>query len=263
MLSQDDKITLYMRPGCHVCARVKAFLTDNGVPFTVRDVDAEPLTPDELWALFNKKADRLRVPFTAVNDGDDVVLGYDPLRLEGVLLRGDRGGWQASTALAGERTYESDLPRGWTSDAEGHVSTERFATPPGSHLEAEVGMSVRADPPAFAGLRLHDVAGGIIFGFEVTSSAVFAVHRRLALPGVNLPEETFAHRVELGLPTTPGESHRYRIAYQHDSGQVDWHVDGVRAYWSTTPRPVEGMSLGMSAGPDARARWTPWLIRTK
>lgn len=259
---KTDTVTLYMRPGCHVCARVKAFLTDNGVPFRVRDVDAEPLDADELWALFTKKADRLRVPFTAINDGDDVVLGYDPLRLEGVLLRGDRGGWQASTRLAGTREVPAPGDASsWQDDGDAHTCTERFATPPGTRLVAETGMAVR---DGTASVRLHDIAGGIVFGFEATGSAILAVHRRIALPGVNLPEETFSHRVELGVDTTPGESHRYRIAYQHDSGQVEWHVDGARAYWATTQRPVEGVSLQAStSGPDARVRWTPWLIRTE
>ncbi len=95
-----------MRPGCHVCARVKGFLSENGVPFQIRDVDREPLTPRELWELFNRKASRLRVPFTVLNNGEDVVLGYDPLRLEGVFLQGDLGGWKASSSVQGSSVYD-------------------------------------------------------------------------------------------------------------------------------------------------------------
>jgi hypothetical protein len=68
---------------------VEEFLSRNGVPFRVRDVDREPLDARELWALFNRKQGRLRVPFVALNDGEDVVLGYDPQRLEEVFVRGE------------------------------------------------------------------------------------------------------------------------------------------------------------------------------
>ncbi|MGI8722709.1 MAG: glutaredoxin family protein, partial [Geodermatophilaceae bacterium] len=92
MLKPDDRVVVYMRPGCHVCARVKSFLTEHEVPFHARDVDSDPLTPREFWDLFNRKANRLRVPFTALNDGEDVVLGFDPQRLEGVFVHGELGG---------------------------------------------------------------------------------------------------------------------------------------------------------------------------
>lgn len=106
MLSEDDRVVLYKRHGCTVCARVERFLTEHGVDFETRDVDGEPLTPMELWVLFNKKADRLRVPFTALNDGEDVVLGYDPDRLESVFLHGHVGGTSAGTAVTGELVYD-------------------------------------------------------------------------------------------------------------------------------------------------------------
>lgn len=275
-----DRVVLYMRQGCHVCARVKRFLTEHDVPFRVRDVDAEPLNPDELWALFTRKADRLRVPFTALDDGADVVLGYDPVRLEGVFLQGDRGGYQASTRVAGERTEGGyDDPARWrvTDPADGarphalatrtatrYVSAERFATPPGSLLTAGVGMAVAAPPGTTGWARLHDEPGGIRFGFAVTATGLFAVHERVALPGVTLAEERFTHRVLLdGGPVADG-AHRFGITYRHDTGLVEWLVDGVRAYWATTPNPVEGMSLdvGLEVGDAGRpkARWTAWSV---
>lgn len=106
VLTAEDRVVLFMRPGCHVCARVKKYLTEHSIPFEIRDVDSEPLTPRELWGIFNRKASRLRVPFTVLNDGEDVVLGYDPLRLEGVFLLGDHGGWQRSSAVYGKQTYD-------------------------------------------------------------------------------------------------------------------------------------------------------------
>lgn len=106
MLTSDDRVVLYKRHGCTVCARVERFLAEHDVEFEIRDVDGDPLTPMELWDLFNKKADRLRVPFTALNDGEDVVLGYDPDRLEAVFLRGHLGGTSEGTRIDGEQVYD-------------------------------------------------------------------------------------------------------------------------------------------------------------
>lgn len=106
MLKPEDRVVVYARPGCHVCGRVKKYLGEHGIAFEMRDVDAEPLTPRELWDLFNRKANRLRVPFTALNDGEDVVLGFDPQRLEGVFVHGELGGVQPSTAPAAASTYD-------------------------------------------------------------------------------------------------------------------------------------------------------------
>lgn len=106
VLKPEDRVTLYKRQGCTVCARVQGFLSDNDVPFEIRDVDADPLTPMELWDLFNRKADRLRVPFTALNDGEDVVLGYDPDRLAAVFLHGHLGGTAEGTTVTGQEVYD-------------------------------------------------------------------------------------------------------------------------------------------------------------
>ncbi|MBA3338300.1 MAG: glutaredoxin family protein [Geodermatophilaceae bacterium] len=179
MLKPDDRVVVYMRPGCHVCARVKNFLTEHNVPFDGRDVDSDPLTPRELWDLFNRKADRLRVPFTALNDGEDVVLGFDPQRLEGVFVHGELGGVQVASAVTAPVRYDEfstpDIDAGlwdWTSGGPsastngcaahrvetgngrllisasgedvGLVSTQRFGTPPGSVVAFGLTMSFEA-----------------------------------------------------------------------------------------------------------------------
>lgn len=182
MLSPDDRVVVYMRPGCHVCARVKGFLTDRNLPYETRDVDRDPLTPRELWDLFNRKANRLRVPFTALNDGEDVVLGFDPQRLEGVFVHGELGGVQVSTPVQESAGYDAfttarldetlwapastDLANGSTGrpDNDRHaetgdgrlrltgparyVSTRRFGTPPGSQVSFGLDLAVETDPDA-------------------------------------------------------------------------------------------------------------------
>lgn len=182
VLTGDDRVVVYQRPGCHVCARVKDHLTTLGVPYELRDVDRDPLTPKELWDLFNLKADRLRVPFTVLNDGEDVVLGFDPLRLEGVFTRGELGGAVRSDLVEGTHVHDpfdgpALDPDLWRSavrgrDAAGattapttesttarlrvsgglmvvesdqdvrYLAARRYASPPGSVLTAELDATV-------------------------------------------------------------------------------------------------------------------------
>lgn len=322
MLKPDDRVVVYMRPGCHVCARVKKFLTENGVPYEARDVDSDPLTPRELWDLFNLKANRLRVPFTALNDGEDVVLGFDPQRLEGVFVHGELGGNQVSSAVSAAAVYDeytsADVdPAAWISTIEdgatggaadhgydvktGHgelriagvagdasfMSTQRFGTPPGSLVDFTLDMSFEAEAGAegeashspmggpLAQLGVRDLPSGIQLGFEVTNDVILAVHRRAGVEGVAAANEHFEHRVLTGHPTTAGQTHRYRISYQHDTSQGNWFVDDTCVYTAVLPLQIEGFSLSMgivqpagavgptAAGPGrASAVWTPWQIGT-
>ncbi|MBA3280350.1 MAG: glutaredoxin family protein [Geodermatophilaceae bacterium] len=316
MLKPDDRVVVYMRPGCHVCARVKKFLTEHDVPYEARDVDGDPLTPRELWDLFNRKADRLRVPFTALNDGEDVVLGFDPQRLEGVFVHGELGGVQVATAVTGVSGYDefttaeldgtrwvareregSDAqPTGRGQDIEtgagylriskpehdvGYLSTQRFATPPGSLVSFQVDMSFEAGlqpapllGPPLGEVGLRDLPTGMLLGFEVTNEAIVAVHRRTGVAGVAAESEHFAHRVFTDLDSKAGQSHRYRISYRHDTSQARWYVDDRSVYDAIAPLQIEGVSLSMGLvlgdGTDtvdasrqsAVATWTPWQVVT-
>jgi len=314
MLKPDDRVVVYMRPGCHVCARVKNFLTEHDVPYEARDVDSDPLTPRELWDLFNRKADRLRVPFTALNDGEDVVLGFDPQRLEGVFLHGELGGVQVATAVDGDSVYdeftsaELDGQRWAAREQEGaealrsdhghdietgqgalrvsnprgdvgYLSTQRFATPPGSLVSFQVHMSFEAGLQQATPLglplgevSLRDLPTGLLLGFEVTNETIFAVHRRAGVPGVAVESEHFAHRVVTDLDSMAGQSHRYRISYRHDTSQARWYVDDRCVYEAITPLQIEGVTLSMgivlgeradvldASRHSAAATWTPWYV---
>lgn len=314
MLKPDDRVVVYMRPGCHVCARVKRFLTKHEIPYEARDVDSEPLTPRELWDLFNRKADRLRVPFTALNDGEDVVLGFDPQRLEGVFVHGELGGVQVASAVTAPVVYdeftsaELDSTR-WVSravdesndlaaehgyDVEtgqgqlrisgahgdvGYLSTKRFGTAPGSLVSFELEMSFKTEgqsgPTALGAsmgeVSLRDLPTGMLLGFQTTNDAILAVHRRAGVPGVAAEAEHFAHRVITDHDTEAGQSHRYRISYQHDTSQARWFVDDQCVYAAIAPLQIEGVSLSMgivgdaastvtSAPVSASATWTPWQV---
>ncbi len=322
MLSPDDRVVIYMRPGCHVCARVKNFLTEHEVPFTARDVDSDPLTPRELWELLNRKADRLRVPFTALNDGEDVVLGFDPQRLEGVFVHGELGGVQPSSAVTTPLVYDEfvtpELDKAlWGSDSRGRAddlsdkdghdvatgqgqlriscpanggqpcsarpvrrtSTRRFGTPPGVLVSFELDMVFEADPHMGQSLDcprgeigLRDLPTGMLLGFEVSNGTILAVHQRCQLPGVVADAEQFSHRLISDIETKPGQLHRYRISYQHDTSRARWYVDDRCVYAAIVPLQIEGVSLGMgllcglvsgaaqATQRHASATWRPWNI---
>lgn len=285
MLTESDRVVLFMRQGCHVCARVRKHLEGRGVPFTVRDVDREELTPRELWEILTRKANRLRVPFTVLNDGEDVVLGHDPLRLDGVFTHGDHGGWQASTVVNGPRVYDDFTSEGidgdrWErvsgsadvrvgggvleADAAGvdavHLrSRERFATPPGSALTFATTMTGETGDGGRATLAATDVAGGMRFAFGIESGVIHAEHQRLLLPGVTLQDEAYRHRVVLDDVPDPLRPHLYAVRYTHSTGRVEWLVDGVVRYWATSGTPVEGCTLELAVS-AAHARWDPWTV---
>jgi arsenate reductase-like glutaredoxin family protein len=67
---------------------VEEFLSQNGIPFELRDQFVEPLTPDELFTLFHDRAGRQIGPLTKVGNyidpqnGPGLVYGCDLLRLD-------------------------------------------------------------------------------------------------------------------------------------------------------------------------------------
>lgn len=65
--------------GLHGGERV-SFPAWRGVVYDVRNPDGKPLTKDEPWDRMALPDGRLRTPRTVV--GENVVLGYDPVKLE-------------------------------------------------------------------------------------------------------------------------------------------------------------------------------------
>lgn len=105
-------------------------------------MDREPLSANELWALFNRKQDRLRIPFVALNDGEDVVLGYDPERLEEVFVHGWLSG-PPTTPRPDERVVYDDFSGGELDSSRWAVAEMRQAEGP-SYRYADPNAVVRA-----------------------------------------------------------------------------------------------------------------------
>jgi arsenate reductase-like glutaredoxin family protein len=68
---------------------VEALLSQNGIDYQLHDLAHQPLGPDELWALLHDAQGRQVGPINRIGDGPahpqaglNVVLGYDPIRLQ-------------------------------------------------------------------------------------------------------------------------------------------------------------------------------------
>lgn len=73
------KVTVYSKPFCGGCEKVKEFLADNGVEFEVKDTSKEPEAKAEVIEM-----GYMSVPVTKVVTGDNVIHfgGYEPDKLD-------------------------------------------------------------------------------------------------------------------------------------------------------------------------------------
>jgi len=73
------KVTVYSTESCPWCKKVKAFLKENKVKFTNKDVGANPKAAQEMI----KKSGQQGVPVTDV--GGEIVIGFDESKLKTLL----------------------------------------------------------------------------------------------------------------------------------------------------------------------------------
>ena len=72
------RVILYSQPGCPPCFAAKQFLTARNIPFEYRDVKADSGALRELVKLNSRSTPTIVV-------GDQVLIGFDPARLEQML----------------------------------------------------------------------------------------------------------------------------------------------------------------------------------
>ncbi|MBA4372664.1 MAG: hypothetical protein C0402_07340 [Thermodesulfovibrio sp.] len=84
------KVTLYSLSTCPVCKKVKTFLDDNGITYTLIEVDL--LQSGEQWVMTKEVArhnPQSTYPTTVV---EEVVVGYDIDRLRAKILGSNASG---------------------------------------------------------------------------------------------------------------------------------------------------------------------------
>jgi len=74
----QKRVILYSQPGCPPCYAAKHFLTSREVSFEYKDVTADPSALRELVKLNSRSTPTIVV-------GDEVMIGFDPGRLEQLL----------------------------------------------------------------------------------------------------------------------------------------------------------------------------------
>jgi glutaredoxin-like YruB-family protein len=72
------RVILYSQPGCPPCFAAKKFLAARNIPFEYKDVQADPAALRELVSLNSRSTPTIVV-------GDEVMIGFDPDRLESAL----------------------------------------------------------------------------------------------------------------------------------------------------------------------------------
>ena len=78
----ETRVVLYSQPGCAPCFAARTFLKSRKVPFTYRDVQADPQAFRELMDLGSRSTPTLLV-------GSEVMIGFDPEKLETLLAAGE------------------------------------------------------------------------------------------------------------------------------------------------------------------------------
>lgn len=94
--------TLYTSTGCDYCAKIKQFLTQNGVAYEERDILKEPAWLDELakFGIFG-------VP--ALNLADEWIVGYRPNKMKAVLDKHQAAASAAAAAPAATEPAEDGI----------------------------------------------------------------------------------------------------------------------------------------------------------
>jgi glutaredoxin-like YruB-family protein len=72
------RVILYSQPGCPPCFAAKHFLTARNIPFEYKDVKADTGALRELARLNSRSTPTIVV-------GEEVMIGFDPDRLESML----------------------------------------------------------------------------------------------------------------------------------------------------------------------------------
>lgn len=75
----EKKVVIFTQPGCPPCQTAKAYLTQKGIPFEDRDVTKDPAAVQDMVNKYGSRS----TPTIVI--GDEVMIGFDPKRLDQIL----------------------------------------------------------------------------------------------------------------------------------------------------------------------------------
>jgi glutaredoxin-like YruB-family protein len=79
---QQKKLTLFTQPDCTPCRWVKSYLQEKGLAFEERDISLDAEAVDDLVQKYNSRS----TPTLVIGE-DEVMIGFDPDRLEEILAQ--------------------------------------------------------------------------------------------------------------------------------------------------------------------------------
>jgi len=85
--SSTGVVVLYAAPGCGHCARARNWFTGNGIPFTEKDVHADPSAAAEIAALGRSQGipDSYLSSVPLINVNGKLLVGFDPRQVESAM----------------------------------------------------------------------------------------------------------------------------------------------------------------------------------
>jgi glutaredoxin len=87
VLSTGDGVVLYTAPGCGHCDRARKWFTEKGIPFTEKDVHADPAAVGEISALGRAQGvpESYLSSVPLINVKGKLLVGFDPRQVEAAL----------------------------------------------------------------------------------------------------------------------------------------------------------------------------------
>jgi arsenate reductase-like glutaredoxin family protein len=150
---------------------VEALLSHNGIEYQLHDMAHQPLSADELWALLHDSQGRQTGPFTRIGNGPshpksglNVVLGFDPIRLQERLEEDPEGAHQGATVYG--RPLDSSTERVLEYLAE-HGVTARLVDLDVHPVSKEDLVEMLSIPNAGNRAAYTSIDGTVVLGYDI------------------------------------------------------------------------------------------------
>ena len=141
-----------------------------------------------------------------------------------------------------------------------YFSTQTFEPPEQGTISLEWMMSARCIGTApgdlydgFVSVNLLDFQNGLALDVFMCNDKIATVYARLPFPGVPTPEDSqqdrpkyFCYFHELDIPTTPGQRHQCKIAYNKSQDDLSFWIDGVEvSHYTQVPAKMNAFLIAL------------------